>query len=109
MNKKKQIYRKLIAILLMVVVTLPVFLQPGHYLLIEHDHYHHSDKNSISEENQHLKCAIDDFQLTEVPVHPFLNCTQVICINIALKFSNKQIYLKRELNIPFSLRAPPFS
>ena len=107
-KKHRQIYRKLIAILLLVVITLPVILQPGHYLLIEH-HHHQSEQNSVSEEGDHLNCSIDDFQLSNVTLHSFLTVSQVICIDIALKFPLRQIYTKHELNIPFSLRAPPIS
>jgi len=108
MNKKhRQIYRNIIAIILLVIITLPVVLQPGHYLLIEHDHYHHQDRNSVEEESKHINCAIDDFQLSKVTIHSILIDSQVTCLNITLKSPHKQINSKCELNIPFSLRAPP--
>ena len=110
MNKKcRQTYHKIIATILWVIITLPVVLQPGHYLLIEHNHYHHSEKNLVDAESQHMKCAIDDFQLTKVTLHSILKTSQKICFDIALKSPYKQINTKCELNIPFSLRAPPFS
>ena len=91
----------------MVIIALPVILQPGHYLLIDHEHYQPSEQNSVNTENEHFKCSIDDFQLTEVPLHPFLEVSQVICLDFALSLPHKQINTKSELNIPFSLRAPP--
>ncbi|MEN8120356.1 MAG: hypothetical protein ABFS35_08415 [Bacteroidota bacterium] len=107
-NKFRQQYRNLIAIFLLVVIALPIVLQPGHYFLIEHSHYHHSDENSINSGNQHFNCTIDDFQLAKVTLHSFLKASKAICLDIVLKFPYKQINTKRELNIPFSLRAPPF-
>ena len=110
MNKNfRQINHKIIAIILLMVITLPIFLQPGHYLFIEHDHHHHqSSENGLSSESEHLNCAIDDFQLTNVTLHTFFKVSQITCLDITLKLNSKQIYSKRELNIPFSLRAPPF-
>ena len=110
MNKKHgQIYHKIIAILLLVIINVPIVLQPGHYLFIEHDYHHHSEQNSIDEQSDHLNCSIDDFQLSKVTLHSFLHISQAICLDIALKFPLRQINAKRELNIPFSLRAPPIS
>ncbi len=91
----------------MLVISLPVVLQPGHYLLIKHHHYQQSEKNTLSTENQHINCVIDDFQLTNVTLHSFLKNAQINCLSIALEFPYKQINTKRELIIPFSLRAPP--
>ncbi len=110
MNKNfRQKYHKIIAIILLVVITLPVLLQPGHYLFIEHDHHHQSVENTLRSESEHFNCAIDDFQLTNVTLHTFLKVSQITCLDVTLKFPYKQINSKRELDIPFSLRAPPFS
>ena len=108
-EKNRQIYTQIIAIFLLLVIVVPVVIQPGHYFLIEHHHSQHSDKNTVSENDQHLKCEIDDFQLAKVTLHSFLINSQVVCLNIALKFPYKQINTKSELLIPFSLRAPPIS
>ena len=102
-------YKNLIAILLMVIIIVPVIVQPGHYLIIEHEHYQHSKTKTFSTEKHHLKCSIDGFELTNVTLHSFIKVAQVVCLNASLKLPSKQIYAKRERLIHFSLRAPPVS
>ena len=108
-EKNRQIYTRIIAIFLLLVIVVPIVIQPGHYFLIEHHYNQHSYKNTVSETEQHFKCEIDDFQLAKVTLHSFIITSHIVCLNIALKFPHKQINTKSELLIPFSLRAPPIS
>lgn len=108
MNKKYgQVYRKITAITLMMVIALPVIFQPTHFLFIDHVHNHQSDENTLSSESKHFNCTIDDFQLTEVTFHSHINCSQLICHNTALNTLNNQIYSERNSILTLCLRAPP--
>jgi len=107
MISKKQ-YTRIVAIFLMVVIVLPLIIQPAHYLFIKHDHHHDQSENTITQENTHLSCAIDNFHFTEISLSSYIYKARIVRVYTIIKNFLKPVFSKQESTIPFSLRAPPF-
>jgi len=107
MISKKQ-YIRIVAIFLMVVIALPLIIQPAHYLFIKHDHHHGQSENTINQEDIHLSCAIDNFHFTEISLHGYIYKARIVRVFTIIKILLKPVFSKQETTIPFSLRAPPY-
>ena len=104
--KSKQ-YKRIVAILLMVVIALPLIIKPAHYLFIKHKHFHYQSENSISQGGTHFRCTIDNFHFTEITVHSLTYKTPFVAVFSTLKIVLPPVLSKQETILPFALRAPP--
>ncbi len=107
MNKQK--LHKVISIVLLQIFAFPLIYQPAHYFIVHHDNIFlaQNHPNQITEQHAHLFCAVDDFQITELLPHNFINFSQKQVFCLEINFVYLSVFVK---NIYFSnsfLRAPP--
>ncbi|MCF6242113.1 MAG: hypothetical protein L3J74_12305 [Bacteroidales bacterium] len=105
----KQKLHKVISIVLLLIFAFPLIYQPAHYFIVHHDNVFlaHHHPNQLTEQHSHIFCTIDDFQITELLPHNFINFTRKQNICTELNFVYPTVFVK---NIYFSnsfLRAPP--
>ena len=106
MNIEKR-HIRFVAFFLLLVIAVPLIIQPGHYLFVKHVPFHNQLETSINQKNTHAVCAIDNFRFVEVTVHSFFANSQMTPVYKVLKISSKAVFHKQQAIISFSLRAPP--